>query len=182
MIAAANGNGGKSGGRRMRIVGWGAAAALLALPAVAMQFTGEVRWTPFDFAFAAALIGGAGLLLELAVRRSQSLAYRAASAFALVAAFLTVLANGAVGMIGSEDNSYNLLFLGVVALALAGTVAARFAPRPMALAMAAAAAAQLGVSLGGFASDPRGAVFSAAFAGLWILSAALFAKAGRERG
>lgn len=179
---AVNGGGAGRGGNKVRIVLWSLAAALVALPAVAMRFTPEVNWTGSDFVFAAVLIGGVGLLFELAVRRSGSLAYRAASAFALLAALMTVWANAAVGMIGSEDNGYNLLFLGVVALALLGTLLARLAPRGMAAAMAVTAAAQLAVSVGGMAADMRGGLLSAAFAGLWILSAALFAKAARDRG
>ncbi len=170
---------GQAGGGRWRIALWGGAAALLAMPAVAMRFTAEVDWTASDFALAAVLVGAAGLALELAVRRSLSLGYRAGAALAVAAGVLTIVATGAVGMIGSEDNPYNLLFLGVVALALAGALLARFRARGMAIATAAAAAAQLAVSLGGLSSDPTGAFLSAGFAGLWLGSAALFGKAGR---
>lgn len=157
-----------------RVAGWGTAALILLLPAVAMQFTSEVNWTASDFVFAIVLIGGTGLLFELTVRMSDNIAYRAGVGLALAATFLTVWANGAVGMIGDEDNAYNLLFLGVIALALAGAIGAGFKPRGMFRAMAAAAVAQLCVSLGGLSADPRGAVLSAGFAGLWLLSAALF--------
>ena len=82
-------------------------------------------------------------------------------------------------MIGSEDNPYNLLFFGVILLALAGAVAARFRPAGMALAMAVAAAAHSAVAVGGMVEDLRGGIFSLAFAGLWLLAAALFRKAAR---
>jgi hypothetical protein len=36
---------------------------------------------------------------------------------------------------------------------------------------------QAGLALGGYSADPRGALFSATFAGLWLLSAALFRTA-----
>jgi hypothetical protein len=147
-----------------------------------MRFTAEVNWTASDFVFAAVLIGGVGLLLELAVRRSGSLAFRAGAAVAIAAGFLTIWVNAAVGMIGSEDNPHNLLFLGVVALALAGAVAVRFRARGMAGAMALAAAAQLAAAFAGMASDPHGAVLSALFAGPWLLSAASFRKAARASG
>ena len=171
------------GGRRVnpwRMAGWGLAALLLLLPLVAMQFTAEVDWTGSDFVFAGLLIGGVGLALELAVRMSHNRAYRAGAGAALAAAFMIVWANGAVGMIGSEDNPYNLLFLGVIGLALIGSVAARFRAGGMAVAMAVAAAAHLAVALGGLPTDRHGALVSAAFAGLWLLSTALFRKAARD--
>lgn len=172
----------EDGGRMnpWRIAAWSLAALLLLLPLVAMQFTAEVNWTASDFVFAGVLIGSVGLALELAVRMSRNRAYRAGIAFALAAAFLILWSNGAVGMIGDEDNSYNLLFLGIIGLALLGSIAARFRAAAMAHTMIAAAVAHLAVALGGLSIDGHGAVLSAAFAGLWLLSAALFRKAARE--
>jgi hypothetical protein len=184
MTAMANNEGGngRRGAGRWRIFFWSAAAALVALPAVAMRFTTEVQWTASDFVFAAVLIGGVGLLLELAVRRSGSRAYRAGAAAAIAGGFFTVWANAAVGMIGSEDNVFNLVFLGVVAFALAGSVAVRFRAAGMAAVMALAAGAHLVAALVGMQSDLRGGIFSAVFAGFWLLSAAFFAAARGKRG
>lgn len=167
---------GTDGGRGVpwRILGWGAAALLLVLPLVA-----GAPWTASDFVFMGLLLGGVGLAFELIVRRSGSLAYRAGAALALLAAFLTVWVNGAVGMIGSEDNPYNLLFLGVLLVALAGAILARLEPAGMARAMVAAAIAQAAAGAFGLATDVRGGVLSMAFAGLWLLAAALFWNAGR---
>ena len=67
-------------------------------------------WTVSDFVFAGVLFGTVGLVIELAVRRSADWAYRGGVAFAAFAGLLIVWANGAVGMIGNEDNGYNLLF------------------------------------------------------------------------
>jgi hypothetical protein len=117
----------------------------------------------------------------MTVRMARNNSYRSAVGFALAAAFLIVWAIGAVGMIGDEDNPYNLLFIGVIALALAGAIAARFRPAGMALAMAVAAAAHGAVSIVGMASDVRGGVVSLALAGPWLLAAALFRKAAREQ-
>jgi hypothetical protein len=172
------------GGRRgfpWRIVGWGTAVLILSLPLVAMQFTRDVNWTVGDYIFAVLLIGGTGLAFELTVRATRNSAYRAGVAFALAASFLTVWANGAVGMIGDEGNPYNLLFLGVVGLALAGAVIARFRASGMVLAMATAAVAHGSVAVIGMFSDLLGGVLSTAFAGLWLLSAVLFWKAAREQ-
>jgi hypothetical protein len=185
MTAMANNNGGnrQRGVGGWRIFFWGAAAALVALPAVAMRFTTEVNWTASDFVFAAVLIGGVGLLLELAMRRSGSLAYRAGAAAAVLAGFATIWVNAAVGMIGSEDNPFNFVFLGIVALALAlaGAVAVRARASGMAVVTALAAAAQLAAALVGTQTDLRGGILSAVFAAPWLLAAALFAVSGRQQ-
>jgi hypothetical protein len=173
-----------SGGRRWnpwRIAAWSFAAFLVLLPLAAMQLTDEVNWTGFDFLFASVLIGGVGVTFELTVRVSRNHAYRAAVGFALAATFLTIWVNGAVGMIGSEGNPYNLLFGGVLILALVGAIVARFEPAGMARAMAAAAVAQAAVAAFGLSADALGAVLSMAFAGPWLLAAALFRRAAREQ-
>lgn len=173
----------KSGGRlasRLRIAAWGLAALILLLPLVAMRFTDEVNWTVLDFVFAGVLIGGVGLAFELTVRMTRNHAYRAGVGAALAAAFLIIWANGAVGMIGSEDNPYNLLFIGVVALALIGSIFVRFRAEGMARVIAAAAIVHAGVAVAGLSQDPRGGIFSAVFAGIWLLSAALFRNAALD--
>lgn len=173
----------KSGAGRgtlWRVAAWGIAALILLLPLVAMQFTNEVNWDPFDFVFAGVMIGGVGIVFELTVRMTRNSAYRAGVGFALAATFLTIWATGAVGMIGDEDNPYNFVFLGVIGLALLGTVLARFRPGGMSRAMAVAAIAQFLAGAVGAFTDLRGGIFSAMFAGIWVLSAALFAKAARD--
>lgn len=175
---------GLNGGSRWspwRIVGWGLAALLLALPAIAMRFTNEVVWTASDFIVMGVLIGGIGLGIEFLVRQSSSLAYRFGAVAALVTAFLTIWVNLAVGMIGDEDNPYNLLFGGVLLIALCGGIAARFRAAGMTLAMLVAAGAQAVTGIVGITSDPRGGALSACFALLWLIAAGLF-NAARERG
>jgi hypothetical protein len=172
-----------SGGRGWspwRIAGWSIPVLLLMLPAVAMQFTSEVDWSVSDFIFAGVLFGIVGLAFELIVRTSDSLAYRFGAGLAVISAFLTIWVNGAVGMIGSEDNPYNLAFGGVLFIALIGSVLARFRPAGMARAMSLAAVAQVVAGAVGLTADPRGAVFSIGFGGLWLLSAALFWNSAQE--
>lgn len=164
-----------------RLAAWSLAGLLLILPLLAMRFSAEVTWTTGDFLFAGLLLGGAGLMLELAVRRSRNLAYRAAAGIALAAAFVILWANAAIGMIGNEDNRYNLLFLAPVAIALLGVIASRMRAAGMAWTMIAAAAAHLAIALGGLPSDRHGALASAGLAGLWLVSAALFRSAARRR-
>jgi hypothetical protein len=136
-----------SGVNPWRIAGWGIAALLLLLPLVAMQFTREVNWTPFDFAFAAVMIGGVGMAFELTVRATRNNAYRGALAIALAAAFLLIWINGAVGIIGDEDNPLNLLYVGIIAIAFGGMAIARFRASGAARAMTMAAIANAAVGI-----------------------------------
>ena len=173
----------------LRAVGWGAAAVLLVLPLIAMRFTSEVHWTLSDFLVMGALLGGAGGVLELATRRSDSLYYRFAATLAVAACFLLVWANGAVGMLGDEGNPANLMFLGVIAVAVIGAVAARARAAGMARVMTAATAAQLAAGIVGFsagwASPGAQGIYEVVigttmFSAMWLGSAFLFGRSARE--
>ena len=164
---------------------WGGAAALLLLPLVAMQFTAEVNWDGFDFLVMGGMLLTACVLYEVAACLARSNAYMVAAGIAVGGAFLTVWANGAVGIIGNEDNPANLMFFGVIAVAIAGSFMARFKAPGMAVTMAVTALGQFAVPLIAMAiwSPPldadlaRTLLFNSAFAGLWLLSAWLFRQA-----
>ncbi len=57
------------------------------------------------------------------------------------------MANGAVGIIGSEDNDANMLYFGVLAVGVVGALMARFRPIGMMLALIATALAQMLVAV-----------------------------------
>ena len=84
---------------RNRLALWGAIVALLALPAVAMQFTREVNWGPGDFVAAAVLLGLTGLGLELAARAPIGRAARFFAAGLVLLALLVIWAQLAVGLL-----------------------------------------------------------------------------------
>jgi len=162
-----------------RFAGWSIAALLLLLPLVAMQFTREVNWTPFDFAFAAVMIGGVGIAFELTVRATRNNAYRGGVAIALAAAFLLIWINGAVGIIGDEDNPLNLLYIGVIAIAFGGMAWTRFRARGASRAMTMAAIANVAVGLVAVVagrSEPPGIVGLIVLNGFFVL---LFLGAAR---
>ena len=117
-------------------------ALILLFPLVAMQFTHEVAWGPLDFAVAGVLLLGTGFTYELVARRGGTMAYRAAVGMALGAALLLIWVNLAVGIIGSEDNPANLMYVGVLAVGLVGAGLARLEPRGMSRALFATALAQ----------------------------------------
>jgi hypothetical protein len=166
--------------RGWRIAMWGIAAGLLLLPAIAMRFTPDVNWSASDFVVMGAMLGTACIACEAAARVSGNGSYRLAAAIAVGMAFVTVWANLAVGMIGDEGNPLNLLFGGVLAIALVGAIMAGFEAPGMARTMVVTGIAQALAGAAGLPSDPRGAVFSMAFALPWLLSAWLFRKAARE--
>jgi hypothetical protein len=73
-------------------------AAILLVPAVAMQFTREVNWGPMDFVVGGSLLAGTGLAYELGVKRIAAHGWRKAGGLALAAALLLVWAELAVGI------------------------------------------------------------------------------------
>ena len=113
--------------------------------------------------------------------------YRSAVGVALATAFILLWVNGAVGVIGSENNEANLMYFGVLAVGIVGAVIARFEPRGMAFALFATALAQALVTLvaviGGLgypANGPLELLFlNGFFIALWIVSAWLFRQTTR---
>ena len=172
-------SGGERRPNRWRTAVWGTAALLLLLPLVAMQFTREVAWDAADFLIMGVMLTAACGAYELATRMSGNSAYRAAAAIAVVASFLLIWVNLAVGVIGSEDNPLNLLYGGVLAVALLGALLGRFGPAGMARAMTAAAVAQALVAVVAQAAGNFTWVFTAVYVAIWLSSAALFRKAAR---
>ena len=177
-------------GNRWRPLVWGVPTALLLLPAIAMQAGAPgVVWTASDFVVMAVLLYGSAGLYELAARASGSTAYRLGAGLAILTGFLLVWINLAVGIIGSEDNPINLIYAGVLGIALVGAIAARFKAEAMAKAMFTTSAAQIAVTVAALAAgwgrwEPPGAigilVLNAVFAGLWASSAGLFRKAAGD--
>ena len=117
-------------------------AFILLIPLIAMQFTDEVDWDLFDFAFMGTLLFGTGLTYELVTRKASNVVYRVGVGVAVTAAFLLVWVNGAVGIIGNEGNPANVMYFGVLAVGFTGAVIARFESRGMARTLFATALAQ----------------------------------------
>ncbi|MDQ3287590.1 MAG: hypothetical protein M3Q42_04890 [Pseudomonadota bacterium] len=173
----------KTRGNRWGPVIWGGAALLLLAPLVAMQFTGEVNWDETDFMVVGAMLLAACGTYELATRVSGNTAYRVAAGIAVVTAFVLVWVNLAVGVFGSEDNPANLMFGGVIAVAIVGSIAARFQARRMATVFNTTAAAQaLVAAIGLLLGFGPTVLLAALFAMPWLVSARLFRKAAHETG
>ena len=146
-------------------------------------------WDLTDFAVAGTLLVGTGLTYELAARKAGNIAYRAAVGVTLAAALLIVWINLAVGIIGTEDNSANLMYIGVLAVGIIGAIIARFQPHGMSRALFATALAQALVAvialiarLGYPASPPLEIlILNGFFVALFVGSALLFRKAARDQ-
>ncbi|MBP6015148.1 MAG: hypothetical protein KA586_00355 [Candidatus Promineofilum sp.] len=119
-----------------------ATGLILLVPLIAMQITDEMNWGLFDFVFTGALLFVAGLAYEAISKKSGNTVYRSAFAIAIATAAFLFFSNLAVGIIGSEDELANVMYFGVIAVAIIGSVLARFRPSGMARAMFATALAQ----------------------------------------
>ncbi|HVL78150.1 MAG TPA: hypothetical protein VM346_02575 [Sphingomicrobium sp.] len=166
--------------RSIRPLAWGGTAALVLLPLLAIKAIDPAAWELADLPFALIMIAAVGIAFELAIRLPSRWAWRAGAAGALATAFLLTWGNLAVGFAGSEDNEINIILFAVPLVALAGSALAGFRASGIALALAAAAAAQMVVGLvllfAGFFTGP----LTVAFTGLWLASAWLFRRAARE--
>ena len=79
----------------------GSVAALLLIPFLAMQFTSEVNWSPFDFLVMGILLFGLGLAGEWVWRNVKRTGHRIALLVAALAVFFLIWAELAVGVFGT---------------------------------------------------------------------------------
>lgn len=170
--------------KAVRAIYWIGAISALIAPAVAMRFTSEVNWTPGDFMFAGVMLLTVGAAMELTLR-SPNVAFRLATAVAVGTVFVTVWANGAVGIAGSEADPVNLFWYLPPFVAFAASILARFEARGLSRAMLAAGAVQalttgvVALSVeGGWPID--GLIAGGVFTALWLIAGRLYAAADRQ--
>lgn len=165
---------------------------ILLVPFIAMQFTTALEWDLFDFALLGAIVFGAGLSYELIATRSKKTVYRAAFGIGLLGALLLGWVNGAVGIIGSEDNPANLLYGAVFLVGLIGSLLSRFRPRGMSWTLYTAAIVQFLVPFfalfvwpaqtsWGAAGVSGVIVFSSFFAMMFVVSGVLFGDSEKSQ-
>ena len=168
-----------------RLVMWGGAGFLLLLPLIA-----NAPWTASDFVMMGALFVIACGTVELAIWASGDLAYRAAAGIAVLASFLLIWINLAVGIIGSENNPANLMYGAVLGIAIVGSIIALGKASRLSWVMYSAAAAQLLVTLvalgAGWGSlEPPGTAgilaLNGFFVAMWLLSGWLFGHSASQR-
>jgi hypothetical protein len=121
---------------------------VLLIPGAAMLFSAEGwKWSPADFIFAWLLMASVGLCYLVVTRKAVGRAYRVGTGVALATGFLLIWINGAVGLIGSEHNPANALYLCVLAMAAVGAGLARLEPLGMSRALFTTALAQFCVPI-----------------------------------
>jgi hypothetical protein len=168
----------------LRKLPWIAAVVILLLPAVAMQFHVEgVAWTASDFIVMGAILLIACGSFEVLARSAPNFFYLAAAATGIGTGFLMVWANLAVGIVGDGLNGANVMFFGVVLVAIIATLVARFRAPAMARAMFATAGAlvlAIAIALTAFGASALEAGLSMVFVAGWLLSAALFKLSAQQ--
>lgn len=161
-------------------------ALFLLIPLIAMQFSEEVVWTLSDFIFAGGLIFGTGFCYILVSRKAQDMVYRFAVGFALFTGLLLIWVNGAVGIIGSENNAFNLIYFAVIGVGILGALLARLKSAGMMFTLIAMAATQAVIAVialfTGMAKVPESSIVeiigvNAFFIFLFMISALLFRNA-----
>lgn len=164
-----------------------AGLALISIPLIAMQFTAEVVWTVFDFGVAWSLIFGAGFTFQLVSSKAENSAYKIATALAAFASLAILWVNGAVGIIGNEDNEMNLLFGVVLLMVIFGSYIAKLEAKAMARVMVSTAVMHVLISfsallihIGENPGYPLSGIFriTLLFAVFWLLSALFYHRAG----
>ena len=147
-----------------------------------------MNWDLLDILVFSTMIAVVATIVVVA-RRARSATYRIAVTVAALGAFFLVWINGAVGIIGNEDNEANLLFFGVLAVAAFGSAIARFRARGMAIALYATTAAQVlvaayAVTMQLGASGPIWPrdilMLTALFSAIWLMSGWLFNRAAAK--
>lgn len=155
---------------------------LLLIPFVAMRMGNQVDWSWVDFVLMGVLIFGSGLIYELIAKKSSRAIYKSAVAIGLLGGFLLLWVNGAVGIIGSEDNPINMMYFGVLLIGLIGAFWMHFKARGLAYTLLTVAVAQMIVPIiallvSNLAFDPdvwRVFAINAFFAIIFAFSALLF--------
>jgi len=74
---------------------------MLLVPLIAMQFTSDVNWSVFDFAVAAVLLFGTGLLCEFVMRKVKTMKLRIIICAVILIALFLIWAELAVGIFGT---------------------------------------------------------------------------------
>ncbi|MDM8172877.1 MULTISPECIES: hypothetical protein [Olivibacter] len=161
---------------------------LLLIPFVAMHFTNEVNWSSLDFIIMGALIFGTGISFTWLVRRSPNLMYRIAISIMVVATFLMIWANLAVGLIGSGPNIGNLMYIAVAIVVIVGSLLSQFKAAGMERAMYVTVLTLVVLAtialLAGMQHHGSSVIeilgVNGFFAGLFLVSAALFHYAAKN--
>ena len=165
----------------LRLLMWSGLLGLWLLPLIAKQFTDEVQWSTMDHVFWFFMLAIPGAVIEVVSRLTSNWAYRGGVVIALATSFVITWANLAVGIVGNEDNPINLVFFGVVAIAVFGSILVGFKASRMRWVFLATAAAQALSALVALQAEPFVWVFCGITTALWLAVATLFGRAAETQ-
>lgn len=163
----------------LRLLMWAAALAIWLLPLVAKQFTDEVQWSIFDHIVWAFMLAIPATIIDLVSRMTTNWFYRGGAIIALATSFVITWANLAVGIVGNEENPVNLIFFGVVAIAMLGSPLVGFEAARLRGVFYLTAAAQALTALVALQAEPFVLVFCGVTTALWLTAATLFSQAAK---
>jgi len=172
-----------------KFIVWAIVGLLILFIPLAMQFTNEVQWNE-AIAYTIMLLAVGGIYELWQWLKKRNITYRFAFIVGLMTALFIGWVNGAVGIIGSEDNPANLLYGAVFIIGLIGLIISRFKPLGMARTLFVAAFVQLLIPAFALFIWPAQTswgeagvigvfIFNSIFAILFIVSAMLFRYAGK---
>ena len=164
----------------LRLLMWTGLLGLWLLPIIAKRFTDEVQWSWMDHLFWAFLLGIPGLLVDIVSRMTTNWFYRGGVVIALGTSFVITWANLAVGIVGNEENPVNLIFFGVVAIAMLGSPLVGFRAPRLRWVFYLTAAAQALSALVALQAEPFVLVFCGVTTALWLTAATLFGQAAKD--
>ena len=173
--------------KKTRFIVWTIVTALMLTLLAATQFTKEVQWNEvIAYCIILLIAGSAYELWQWLKTRSNT--YRLAFGVGFTGLFFLGWVSGAVGIIGSENNSANLLYWAVPAVLLIGSLLSRLKPHGMAYTLLTTAVVQILVPFFALLVWPAQTtwgeagvigvfIFNSFFAVLFVASALLFWRA-----
>ncbi len=163
-----------------RFIVWTFVIVLILMIPLAMQLTNEVQWNEaVAYIVMMLAVGGAYELWQWLKTRDKI--YRIAFGVGLMGIFLLGWVSGAIGIIGSENNSVNLMYWTVPAVGLIGSLVSRFQPRGMARTLFATALVQFLIPVAALIISPEVGWGNAGVIGVFIANsvfAVIFAGSG----
>ncbi|MDX5326259.1 MAG: hypothetical protein LPK80_08350 [Bacteroidota bacterium] len=161
----------------------------LSIPLIAMQFTVKVNWDLLDFSVAGLLLVSSGLAFRWLVWKSNDPWFRIGSIIGILAVFLLIWSNLAVGLIGCGPNLPNLLFGLIPLIGIIGAIRSHFSSKGLFGSMVTMAIATLTMGIVSFLLSDlknRESSFTAillvtGFFSFLFLVSALFFKVSEKR-
>lgn len=153
----------------------------LLIPLYGNRFIEGWNWSPFDFVFATVMVGGVQLAYAYISKKAGSSAYKIATGLTLLGMFLLIWINGAVGIIGDEDNGWNAMYFAVIGTIFLGSLISQFKSTGMKRTLYVASCVQMIVPVIAFVAARAEIAKTPGVLGVFMLNAVfamIFASAG----